>query len=50
MEMMTPEELYQHSPNLSFIKGYANKLLAFVERKEKELAEVDKKGKSKKTK
>lgn len=48
MKMMTPEELYAHSPNLAFIKGYATKLLEFVERKEQELAKGEKKSKSKK--
>lgn len=50
MKMMTPEELYAHSPNLAFIKGYAQKLLDFVERKEKELSAGAKKSESKKAK
>lgn len=50
MKMMTPEEFYTYCPNLAVMKGYATKVLDFVESKEKELAEGEKKSKSKEAK
>lgn len=50
MKLMTPEEFYSYTPRLDIIKGYAEELLAFVSKKELEIEEKEKKGKSKKTK
>lgn len=49
MKFATPDEFYRHCPNLAVIKGYATKLLKFVEEKEKELSKGEKKSESKKS-